>query len=56
MRPRAAVKLVPPGSTPEIVDLDRIPPFNDDHEKEFPQAAREFKPKVSVPYGPVQWW
>jgi chromate reductase len=43
---RAAVKLIPPG----------IPPFNEDHEKEFPQAAREFKTKVSAPYGPVQWW
>jgi chromate reductase len=45
---RAAVKLVPPGSTLEIVDLDGIPPFNEDHEKEFPPHAREFKAKVSA--------
>ena len=56
MRTRAAVKLVPPGSTLEIVDLDGIPPFNEDHEKEFPQAAREFNLKVSAPYDPVQRW
>lgn len=45
---RAAVKLVPPGSTLEIGDLDGIPPFNEDHEKEFPLHAREFKVKVSA--------
>ena len=45
---RAAVKLVPPGSTLEIVDLDGIPPFNEDHEKEFPTHVREFKAKVSA--------
>jgi chromate reductase, NAD(P)H dehydrogenase (quinone) len=56
MRLRAAVKLVPPGSTLEIVDLDGIPTFNEDHEKEFPQAAREFNLKVSAPDGPVQRW
>jgi chromate reductase len=56
MRLRAAVKLVPPGSTREIVDLDGNPPFHEDHEKEFPPAAREFKIKVSAPYGPVQRW
>jgi len=48
MRPRAAVKLIPPGSTLEIVDLNGIPPFNEDHEKEFPPLAREFKAKVSA--------
>ena len=53
---RAAVKLAPPGSTLEICDLDGIPPFNEDHEKEFPQAAREFNLKVSAPYDPVQRW
>ncbi len=45
---RAAVKLVPPGSTLGIFDLDGIPPFNEDHEKEFPSRAREFKSKVSA--------
>lgn len=43
---RAAVTLVPSGSTLEIVDLDGIPPFNEDHEQEFPARAREFKAKV----------
>jgi len=45
---RAAGKLVPPGSTLEIYDLDGIPPFNEDQEKEFPPRAREFKAKVSA--------
>lgn len=45
---RAAVKLIPPVSTLEIGDLDGIPPFNEDHEKEFPPHAREFKAKVSA--------
>ena len=43
---RAAVKLVPAGSILEIVDLEGIPLFNEDHEKEFPPGAREFKAKV----------
>lgn len=45
---RSAAKLVPQGSTLEIFDLDGIPPFNEDHEKEFPPRAREFKAKVSA--------
>jgi chromate reductase len=45
---RAAVKLVPPDSTLETFDLDGIPPFNEDHEKEFPPSALEFKAKVSA--------
>lgn len=45
---RAAVKLVPPGSTLELFDLEGIPPFNEDHEKEFPARVREFKAKVSA--------
>lgn len=45
---RAAVTLVPAGSTLEIFDLEGIPPFNEDHEKEFPPRAREFKSKVSA--------
>ncbi len=45
---RAAVKLAPPGSTLEIGDLDGIPLFNEDQEKEFPPRAREFKAKVSA--------
>ena len=45
---RAAVKLVPPDSTLEIFDLEGIPLFNEDHEKEFPSGAREFKAKVAA--------
>ena len=45
---RAAVKLVPQGSTLEICDLDGIPPFNEDHEKDFPPRVREFKAKVAA--------
>ena len=45
---RAAVKLVPPDSTLEIFDLEGIPLFNEDHEKEFPAGAREFKAKVAA--------
>ncbi len=45
---RAAVKLVPPGSTLESVDLDGIPLFNEDQEREdFPSRVREFKAKVA---------
>ena len=42
---RAAVKLVPAGSTLEIVDLEGIPLFNEDHEKEFPPARGSSRPK-----------
>jgi chromate reductase, NAD(P)H dehydrogenase (quinone) len=45
---RAAVKLVPVGSTLDSFDLDGIPSFNQDHEKEFPPRAREFKSKVAA--------
>lgn len=45
---RAAVQLIPPGSTLETCDLDGIPPYNQDHEKEFPPRAREFKAAVSA--------
>jgi chromate reductase, NAD(P)H dehydrogenase (quinone) len=44
---RVAVGLVPPGSTLEIFDLDGIPPFNQDHEREPPQRVREFKRKIA---------
>lgn len=43
---RAAVKLVPPGITLTTFDPDGIPPFNQDHEKEPPPAAREFKTAI----------
>ena len=43
---RAAVKLVPSGITLKTFDLDGIPPFNQDYEKEPPNAVREFKAAV----------
>src|SRR6185436_16484310 len=45
---RAAVKLVPPGSTLEISDLDGIPPFNEDHERDPPAAVRQFRTAVKA--------
>ncbi|HSE60421.1 MAG TPA: NAD(P)H-dependent oxidoreductase [Nitrospiraceae bacterium] len=44
---QAAVKLVPPGSTLETFDLEGIPPFNEDHEKEPPNVVRQFKAAIS---------
>jgi chromate reductase, NAD(P)H dehydrogenase (quinone) len=44
---RVAVGLVPPGSSLETFDLDGIPPFNQDHEREPPQRVREFKRKIA---------
>lgn len=43
---RAAVKLVPSGITLNTFDLDGIPPFNQDHEKDPPHAVREFKAAI----------
>ncbi len=43
---RAAVKLVPAGSRLETFDLDDIPPFNEDHEREPPRAVRQFKAAI----------
>ena len=40
---RAAVKLISAESTLDTFDLDGIPPFNQDHEREPPSAVREFK-------------
>src|SRR4029079_18755399 len=45
---RAAVKLVPPGSTLEISDLDDIPPFNEDHERDPPAAVRQLRAAVKA--------
>ncbi|WP_447979993.1 NADPH-dependent FMN reductase [Candidatus Nitrospira bockiana] len=45
---RAAVGLVPPGSTLEIVELDGIPPYNQDHEHQPPPSVRTVKAKVSA--------
>ena len=43
---RAAVKVVPSGITLNTFDLDGIPPFNQDHEKEPPPAVRQFKTEI----------
>ncbi len=45
---RAAAKLVPAGITIETFDLDGIPPFNEDHEREPPAAVRQFKAAISA--------
>lgn len=45
---RAAATLIPHGSTLENFHLDGVPPFNEDHEKEFQPRAREFKSKVAA--------
>jgi chromate reductase len=43
---RAAVKVVPSGITLNTFDLDGIPPFNQDHEGEPPEAVRRFKAAI----------
>jgi len=43
---RAAQKLAPQGTTIEIFDLDGIPPFNQDDEKNPPSKVVDFKKKI----------
>ncbi len=43
---RAAEKLVPAGSTLKTFDLNGIPPFNQDDERELPAAVRQFKAAI----------
>ena len=45
---QAALKLVPKGSSLDILDLEGIPGFNQDLEQAFPPQAREFKAKVKA--------
>jgi chromate reductase len=45
---RAAVGLVPPGAQLDTIELDNIPPFNQDHELEPPHAVRTFKAAVKA--------
>lgn len=45
---QAAVELVPVGCTLDTFDLDGIPPFNQDHEREPPPAVRQFKDNVKA--------
>jgi chromate reductase len=41
-----ASKFVPGNSSLEIFELDGIPPFNQDTEKDMPEKIREFKSKI----------
>lgn len=43
---RAALELVPEGATLETFDLDGIPPFNQDLEKQPAEKVKEFKIKI----------
>lgn len=42
----AALDLLPPDTTLEIFDLEGIPPFNQDLEKDLPERVKEFKGKI----------
>jgi chromate reductase len=43
---RAAQQLCPEGAAIEVFDLDGIPPFNQDEEKNVPAKVSEFKRKI----------
>jgi chromate reductase len=43
---RAAVKLKPEDAIIEVFDLEGIPPFNQDLERQPPQVVKEFKAKI----------
>ena len=43
---RNASRYVPNYSSLEIFELDGIPPFNQDTEKDLPEKVREFKSKI----------
>ena len=43
---RAAQKLCPDGATVEVFDLEGIPPFNQDDEKNVPAKVNELKQKI----------
>lgn len=45
---RAALTLVPQGARLDTVELDDIPPFNQDHERAPPPAVRAFKAAVKA--------
>ena len=45
---RAALELLPEDATLEIFDLEGIPPFNQDFEKQMPEKAQEFKTKIKA--------
>lgn len=43
---RAAQALMPDGAVLNLLTLDGIPVFNQDHEKAMPEAVREFKRRI----------
>lgn len=43
---RAAQELVPAGATLEIVDLDGIPPYNEDIERPLPVSVADLKARI----------
>ena len=43
---RAAQQLVPAGATLDIVEIDGIPPFNQDDEASPPEVVAQFKAKI----------
>jgi chromate reductase len=43
---RAAVELTPEDAAIEVFDLEGIPPFNQDLERQPPQVVKEFKAKI----------
>ena len=45
---RAAVTLIPEGAQLDTFELDNIPPYNQDHEREPPQAVRAFKAAIKA--------
>jgi len=44
---RAAAELLPSGMTLEITDLSRLPMFNQNGEKPFPEPVAEFHSQVA---------
>ena len=45
---RAAQKLVPDNVTLEIFELDKIPPFSEDMEKQLPESVANLKEKIRL--------
>jgi len=45
---RVAIELVPKSAKLEIIDLEGIPPFNQDLENRMPEKVKEFKAKIKV--------
>jgi chromate reductase len=43
---RAAVELTPEDAKIEVFDLDGIPPFNQDLERQLPQIVKDFKAQI----------